>query len=213
MRKITAACAAALLFLVGQVVWAQELEGRLGLGVGLGYSDIAHDDTFLGSTEADGSLFFQANITYFIVNWFSLEFSAGYSKYDLDLDQSGNFVEWGDLEQIPLLLTARFYWWNEIPLVGLYLGGGFGYYFNGFDVSDSYRTTYPGVLVDFDDTLGFHIVGGFEYFFNKDFAINVDLKYTLSKADFSVSRPGSPSLSSDVDLNAFYGCIGVRYYF
>ncbi len=215
-KKVILGSFVTVIFLfVCQIGSAQELTNKFAIGARGAYYRIADDDMPLGQIKSSGTLYGEGNITYFLVNWFSLELSGGYVKPDLDLTWSstGGVVEYGELEQIPILLTAHFHWWKEIPLVGLYAGAGFGYFINDFEVSNSLRSLYPNVAVDADNSLGFHIVAGLEYFVTKKLALNLDFKYVYNPVDFVQRQPGVNDLPFDLDLNTFYGGAGIKYYF
>ncbi|MGD9073636.1 MAG: OmpW family outer membrane protein [Desulfobacteraceae bacterium] len=199
----------------GTVGFAQEMEKKFGIGARAGFYRIADDDTPQGEIKSSGTLYGEANLTYFFVDYFSLELSAGYVKPNLDLTQNstGYVVEYGELEQIPFLLTARFHWWNDIPKVGLYAGGGLGYFFNDFSVSDTYSISNPGLAVEADDSLGAVVSVGLEYFITTKWALNVDLKYIYNPVDFLQTQPGVSPSAFDLNLNTFLGGVGIKYYF
>jgi len=215
-KKVTFMIFVTVMFLfVVRIGSAQELGNKVAVGARGAFYKIADDDIPLGEIKSNGTAYGEANITYFFVNWFSLELSGGYVKPDLDLNRSstGGVVEYGEIEQIPILLTAHFHWWKEIPLVGLYAGAGVGYFINDFEVSSSFRSVYPNVVVDADDSFGFHIVAGLEYFLTKKLSLNLDFKYIYNPVDFVQRQPGVADLSFDLDLHTFYGGAGIKYYF
>ncbi len=132
---------------------------------------------------------------------------------DLTLSSTGSVVEYGELEQIPLLLTARFHWWNDIPKVGLYAGGGVGYFLNDFTVSSTLNSLNPGVAVDVDNSFGVLVAVGVEYFITTKWALNVDVKYVYNPVDFLQTQPGVSPSAFDLDLKAFLGAVGIKYFF
>ena len=198
-----------------QVGSAEELDKRFAVGARAGFNKIADDDMPQGEIRSNGTLYGEANLTYFFVDYFSLEFSGGYVKPDLDLTLSstGSVVEYGELEQIPLLLTARFHWWADIPKVGLYAGGGVGYFVNDFTVSSTYRGLNPGASVDADNSFGALVAVGVEYFITPKWALNVDLKYIYNPVDFLQTQPGVSPSAFDLNLSTFLGGVGIKYYF
>jgi outer membrane protein W len=198
-----------------QVGSAEELGKKFAVGARAGVYKISDDDMPQGEIRSSGTLYGEANLTYFFVDYFSLEFSGGYVKPDLDLRQNatGYVVEYGELKQIPLLLTARFHWWSDIPKVGLYAGGGVGYFINDFTVSSTLRGLYPGISVDADNSLGALVAVGVEYFITTKWALNVDLKYVYNPVDFLQTQPGVSPSAFDLNLNTFLGGVGIKYYF
>ena len=78
---------------------------RGGLGVRL-----RDDDAPQGEIKSSGTVYGEVNLTYFFVEYFSLELSGGYAKPNLDLTQrsTGFAVEYGELKQIPFLSRSDF---------------------------------------------------------------------------------------------------------
>jgi outer membrane protein W len=206
---------AVLFVFIGRIGSAQELNKKFGIGARGSYYRIAKDDMPQGEIRNNGTLYGEANLTYFFVEYFSLELSGGYAKPDLDLRQNstGFVVDYGEIEQIPFLLTARFHWWSDIPKVGLYAGGGVGYFINDFSVSSTFISLNPGVAVDVDNSFGLLAAAGIEYFITTNLALNVDVKYIYNPVDFVQTEPGVSPMSFDLDLNTFIGGVGVKYYF
>lgn len=205
----------ALFMFIGQVGSAQELAKKFAVGARAGFYKIADDDISQGELTSDGTFYGEGNLTYFFVDYFSLEWSVGYVKPDLDLTQTatGYDLQYGELEQIPLLLTARFHWWSDIPKVCLYAGGGLGYFINDFSVSSAFGNLIPGVTVDVDNSFGAVVSAGIEYFISEKLALNVDLKYIYNPVDFIQTSPGVSSSAFDLNLNTFLGGVGIKYYF
>lgn len=175
---------------------------------------MASENTIEGvSFEPDAAPLFEGNLTMFPINWFSLEFSAGYTKTDINNDDFGVSLDFAEFKQIPLLLTGRFHWWNRSENFTLYGGGGIGYYINDAEISDLFSTAVPGTKLSADDSFGFHLAGGLEWFIASNWALNLDLKYTINKADFTLTVPGFAPDSAEFDLNAFIGGVGIKYYF
>lgn len=197
-----------------QVGSAEELDKKFALGARAGVYKISDDDMPLGEIKSNATLYGEANVTYFFVDYFSLEFSGGYVKPDLDLTlTTGSVVDYGEVEQIPFLLTARFHWWADIPKVGLYAGGGVGYFINDFNVSNTLRGLFPGVSVDADNSFGALVAVGVEYFITTKWALNVDLKYIYNTVDFLQTQPGVSPSAFDLNLSTFVGGVGIKYFF
>ena len=216
MKKIVILIMFATVFFVftAQVGFAEELDKKFALGARAGIYKISDDDMPLGEIKSNGTLYGEANLTYFFVDYFSLEFSGGYVKPDLDLTlTTGSVVNYGEVEQIPLLLTARFHWWADIPKVGLYAGGGVGYFVNDFNVSDTLSGLFPGVSVDADNSFGALVAVGVEYFITTKWALNVDVKYIYNTVDFVQTQPGVSPSAFDLNLSTFVAGVGIKYFF
>ncbi len=198
-----------------QAGMAEELDKRFALGARAGFYLITDDDLPQGEITSSATVYGEANLTYFFVDYFSLELSGGYVKPDLDLalSSTGYVVEYGEIEQIPFLLTARFHWWSDIPKVGLYAGGGVGYFINDFTVSSTLSSLYPGVSVDVDNSFGALVALGVEYFITTKWALSVDFKYIYNPVDFLQTQPGVSPSAFDLNLNTFLGAVGIKYFF
>lgn len=214
-RVILIMLATVFFIFTGQVGSAEELNKRFALGARAGFYKITDDDMPQGEIKSNGTLYGEANLTYFFVDYFSLEFSGGYTKPDLDLTLSstGSVVEYGELEQIPFLLTARFHWWSDIPKVGLYAGGGVGYFINDFTVSSTFQSLNPGVAVDVDNSFGALAAVGIECFITPKWALSVDFKYVYNSVDFLQTQPGVSPSAFDLNVSTFLGGVGIKYFF
>lgn len=210
-RKVVVALYVAVLLLVfGQTGFAQEA-GKLGIGARISYVNYSGDDFINEHDEKvnidfDEVAMYGLNVTYFFHKYFSAELSVDYAKTDLYV--SGTFrgvaQTWndGELTQIPVLLTGRLH----IPvnnIVSPYVGAGVGYYFNDYDPK------HPADKATADDSFGFHVNAGVEFFLAENYAINLDLKYVWNDVDFP--DPGEPT--EEISMDAFVAGIGFKYYF
>jgi len=201
---------AALMLIVSQVSFAQDMEGKIGIGVRASYINYSDDDLGGGiDAEFDETAMYGGNLTFFAHNYLSLELSVDYVETDVDLEALGVSVDIGELEQIPILLSLRTHL-STNPKVSPYLTIGIGYYLNDFDMKSSIPAGYD---LDPDDSFGYHLGGGIEYFFNEHFAFNFDLKFIWTNVDFDVSAPGYTTEEHKVDVDAFTSGIGFKYYF
>ena len=129
---------------------AQDVDNRFGLGLRLSY--LSPDGATIDDVTYDpgGTYLVDGNFTYFFVKSFSLEFLVGYTKTDADAEFSGLSVDFGELKQIPLLLTGQYHFWFN-PNSNIYLGGGVGYYLNDFSLSSAVTSIDPTFELEADD--------------------------------------------------------------
>ena len=192
---------AAIVLVISQVSFAQDVEGKFGIGAGVAYINYSEDE---GGLEPDEDVMYGGNLTYFVQEYLSLELSVNYVETDVYLDD----FNLGELEQIPVLLSLRGHL-STNTRVSPYLTAGVGYYLNDFDNESS-----AGSDLDPDDSVGFHLGGGVEYFFNEHFACNLDFKFMWSNVDFSGTAPGGITWRDEtVDVDAFTAGVGFKYYF
>jgi outer membrane protein len=214
MRKNICAlfCVVAILLFFSNVSIAQDLENRFSIGTRLSYVDVADDKVEDITIDPDNTILLEGNLTYYFSNSFSLEFLIGYTETDVDAKIIGTGVNFGELEQIPLLLTGHYHFWIN-PESNIYLGGGIGYYLNDFSLSGLVKSIDPNLDIDADDSFGYHVNAGFETFITDNMTLNLDLKYIWNKADFTARETGFPDETDEVDLNAFVIGLGIKYYF
>lgn len=205
----------AFLFIFSQAAFAQEA-GKLGVGARISYLDISGDDDRGVNFEHDEAALYGIDLTYFFCKHFSLEASLNYARTDIDVQETGEAkFDFGETKQIPVLLTGRFHFPVNDKITP-YIGAGVGYYFNDFDLSSTALSPAmlgPGSTADMDDSFGYHVNGGIEWFLNQNVALNCDLKYIWSSTDLELKVPGEAVEKFDVDLNAFVAGIGIKYYF
>ena len=106
---------------------------------------------------------------------FVIEVDSG--NWKSEVKQKTNGLYPGELSITPILVSGLFLF----PLgksFHLYLGIGFGYYFNHFQISEEI-VTIPEIEItqDVDDKFGFQGEIGFDYFLATNFALNLDMKY------------------------------------
>lgn len=207
---------AAFMLVVSQVSFAQDMEGRLGLGARVSYVNFEGDDyTVYGvnvDVEPDESVMYGLNLTYFIQKYLSIELSVDYTETDVELSALGLSGDAGDFESIPVLLSLRVHF-STNPKVSPYLLFGGGYFFNDIDQNDStIEFIYgSGAKVDVDDSFGFHVGGGVEVFVSENVALNLDLKYIWTEVETSVNVAGFTD--EDMDMDSFVAGLGIKYYF
>ncbi len=205
--------ASALLFVFGQIGLAQDMKGKFGIGARIGYVNYAGDDYDVSGSnidvDFDDAAMYGGNLVYYIHRYFSFELSADYVKTDTEIKGSGlSPTNIGELKQVPIILNGRFHF-STNQKISPYLSAGIGYYLNDFDLSDSSA----GDEIDPDNSFGFNLGGGIQFLLNEHFAIDFDLKYIWNKADFEAKAPGEPTEEVSIDLDNFYGGIGLKYYF
>lgn len=207
---------ALFMLVVGQVSFAQDMEGRLGLGARVSYANYSDDDyTLYGvkiDVEPDESVMYGVNLTYFLTWYYSLELSVGYTETDVDLNALGLSGDAGEVEQIPVLLSLRTHLSHNTK-VNPYFTIGVGYFFNDIDQNDStIEFIYgSGANLDVDDSFGFHIGAGVEFFISENAAVNLDFKYIWTEIEAEVNVSGFSD--EDLKINPYVLGLGIKYYF
>jgi outer membrane protein W len=199
-----------------QISFAQDMERKLGLGTRvscINYSDDAY--TVYGTkvdVEPDESVMYGVNLTYFFLRDLSLELSVDYTETDVELSALGLSGNAGEFESIPVILSLQTHLFTNTK-VSPYLTIGVAYFFNDVDQNDStIEFIYgPGAEIDVDNSLGFLLGGGIEFFISKRAAVNLDFKYIWTKVDAKVNVPGFTKV--DYEIDPFVVGLGIKYYF
>jgi outer membrane protein len=199
---------AALMLVVCQVGFAQDMEGRLGIGARVAYISYSDADVKGVDIEYDESVMYGLNLTYFAHKYISLELSVDWVETDLYLEDF-NDLNAGEIEQIPILFSVRTHL-STNSKVSPYLTFGIGYYINDFDEDSSISTI---ANIDVDDSFGWHVGAGLEYFFNDHIAFNLDLKYIMTNIDVDGDVDGTRLRDDKIDADAFTAGVGFKYYF
>lgn len=193
-----------------------ETARKSGFGARVSYVTYSGDElTLYGvavDVEADSTPSFGLNYTYLFNNYSSLEFSIDYIKTDAQFKALGYSLNMGELTQIPVLFTLRLHP-GVSTKVKPYLGVGVGYYLNSFD-TNSFNASLiygTGAEIDVDDSFGFHVNGGVEFFIAENYSFNLDLKYLLNKADAKVNVSGFTT--EEMSMDAVVVGVGLKYYF
>ena len=204
----------ALLLVFAQVGFAQDMNGKFGIGARIGYVNYSGDSIDDTDVDFDDAAMYGGNLVYYLHSYFSLELSADYVKTDTEFKVSGfSPVNFGELKQVPIILNGRFHF-STNQKISPYLSAGIGYYINDFDLSDAASSELPsGSELDPDDSIGFNLGGGIQFLLNEHFALDLDLKYIWNKTDFKAESPGYETEEDSIDLDNFYVGIGLKYYF
>ena len=205
-------CIVSLIFFIGSISYAQTPPKNWGIGGRISWLTL-DDDTVQGVTfDPDATVLFEGIAQYFVNDLFSLEFSVGYSNGDFDAESLGVSVNFGELQQIPVRLTGRFHHWFVDSKATFYGGGGVGYYFNDFDLANVVLSSEPGASVDVDNSFGYHLDAGVEYFVTESWALDLDVKYVWNKADFDfIDSTGVETVG--IALNSFIAGVSLKYCF
>jgi outer membrane protein W len=165
-------------------------------------------------------IYYGGNFSLGISKNLSLELSGLRVLYEVEGSADG--LSNGELSVIPIQLsiqvrfpvTARF-----IPYV---LGGG-GYYLNSFTLDEEIINTWDALGFDVEETIensfGYHVGAGLDFFITGNIGINVDLKYCLVKTKGSWSltdQIGGTIVSGDLEnlsLNSIMVGAGLKFCF
>jgi outer membrane protein len=220
-RYLLAVCVTVVLLLSARPGFARDA-GEFGFGVRVSHYGI-EDDNFSAvafmpvdvDSTFDDAVLFEMNLTYFFCRYFSLELSVGITEADMDASFLWFDGRYGEIEQLPILLTGRFHWpVNE--WLSPYAGGGVGYYLNDIKRADGpgefFNGSPVGVAAVVDNGFGFHVNAGIEFFIFDHFALNLDVKYIWLQVDIGFEGSGFFSRDS-TRMDALVAGAGLKFYF
>lgn len=152
-------------------------------------------------TGVDNAYVPEVDLTYYFTKNISAELIAVTSKHTV----SANTSKLGDVWVLPPTLTVQYHFTPDSQF-SPYVGAGLNYsWFYGEDASSSF--TKLGV----DGGLGYAVQAGFDYWINKNWGLNLDVKYIDLNVDVSVNNGALHA--NDVKLNPFVVGAGVSYRF
>jgi outer membrane protein len=196
MKKIIAAVVVVLMAaLNANNAAAENLTNKLAISGRIGFTVPSDSEWQInGPITGDTGLTFGVGLLYGVSRNLAAELEYTHSQYDLRYDR---FTKDGtaNVDDVSIGLQMRFPSRQVTP----YLGAGVSILFN--DYTDS----------DVNNTVGFNLKGGMDFFVTPQLALNGELRMVLSpKADMNY-RPVYDRGS--FDPSSFFGLFGIRYFF
>ena len=160
-----------------------------------------------GEADVDSAIAPDLNFTYFFTDNIAAELTLTYAEHDVSAENTavGN-VDLGSLDLLPPTLTAQYHFLPKKPFRP-YVGAGISYIL----IPDED----PGDAdwVDYDDNeIGYTLQVGFDYFFNDNWCLNVDLKKVWVDVDVAVGALGTV-VTTNVDVDPWLIGVGIGYRF
>ncbi len=191
----------------------------LGLkgGIGVTTQDFNPDgfvDTSVGVVPTFG-----ANIAYAIGDKVVVGLLGEYQMLSLDMEVFGYEVDWGDANSITLMPFVEWHFIGRSAAgISPYLLIAAGGNLNSFDVDDQVkqeaRLLYGGDYdIEVDDTFGFKVGFGSDFFITEKFAANLELGWKYNKGEARETLNGVSIGSGDFNASNFAFTGGLRYYF
>lgn len=196
MKKIIAAVVVVLMAALNvNNAAAENLTNKLAISGRIGFTVPSDSEWQIGGpVTSDTGLTFGVGLLYGVSRNLAAELEYTHSQYDLRFDR---FTKDGtaNVDDVSIGLQLRFPSRQVTP----YLGAGVSILFN--DYTDA----------DVNNTVGFNLKGGMDFFVTPQLALNGELRMVLSpKADmndrFSIDR-------GTFDPSSFSGLFGIRYFF
>ncbi len=161
-----------------------------------------------GETDVDNAYTLDLDISYFFTPNLAVELTLAYAEHDVKANSTplGN-LDIGSLDLLPPTLTLQYHF---LPTNAFrpYVGAGFSYVL----IPDED----PGnaLSIDYDDgQVGLALQVGFDYFFNKNWCLTVDVKKVWVDVDVTVQVAPGAYVDTTVDVDPWLIGIGVGYRF
>lgn len=198
--------------------YVEDLKGRFGVGIIGSYVKYQYGHYNLNGEKVkvrpEYGTWLGMNLTYFVTNYTSFELSVDDTKTDLKFSAPTLPPSsiGGKLAQVPILFAGRLHSDSNGNLTP-YFSGGIAYFLNDFHSNtNTIESLYgPGAKIKVDDSFGFFLGTGGEYFFSRNAAFNVDLKYIWDKVKAKVNKPGYTN--EYFHINPIVISAGIKYYF
>jgi outer membrane protein len=188
-RFIVLACATAALSLAAGNVYADSIEGKIGVTGKIGVLLPSDGDFNSVKDETDAGFIFGGGLIYGIDKHFAAEIDVTRTSFDSKLTNFG---------VTNIALGAQYRFALSQPQFVPYLGAGVDILLNDAD---------RGYSVD--NTVGVHAAAGIDYFLMKKVALTAEAKLLVAP-DTDINGPGG---RGNFNPTAFSSTFGVRYFF
>ncbi|MBI5696856.1 MAG: hypothetical protein HZC51_14180 [Nitrospirae bacterium] len=205
--------------------WSVGLAGGGAFALGVESGALTGSEP-ITNADFDNTIAYSGNVMYRFPSGFTARVEVQHMDLDLGVDWAGSV---GSLSTTPVMLLVGYQGMpNEdgIPVDSGFtghgeLGGGIS--FNNFDKGsgmDVVDTLVGGTSdVKIKNGYAFEFGVGGDYFFNRNFSMNLDLRYLLNRAETTGWNPnlvwvgGGPVRISKVVADTGQAMLGVRYWF
>ncbi len=162
-----------------------------------------------GDADIDEQFVPEVDFSYFLTDNLALELIAAVTPHDVTATGTavGN-VDLGDVWLLPPTLTLQYHMMpkNHIsPYVGV--GVNYTHFFNDDLPSNGVATS-----IDYDDSVGFALQAGVDYFVTDNLFLNFDVKKVFINTDVTI-QTGLGQVNADVDIDPWIVGVGVGYKF
>ena len=154
-----------------------------------------------GEVDVGDSLVPELDISYFFTDNIAAELILGTAEHQLDYTGGVNL---GDTMILPPTLTLQYHFTPDAAF-SPYVGAGLNY--SIFYNEDS-GTGFTGL--DVDGGIGYALQAGYDYWLNKNWGVNMDVKKLWLDVD---ARLNNDTIRADVDLDPWIFGAGISYRF
>lgn len=167
----------------------------------------ANINTIGGNVDIDEQYVPELDFTYFFSRNVAAELILATTPHDVTaVNTAAGQVDLGDVWLLPPTLTLQYHFMPESETFRPYVGAGVNY--THFYNEDSGAAN----SIDYDDSFGWALQGGFDYGLDDNWAINVDVKKVMINTDVTI-QSGASTINADVDIDPWIFGFGVAYRF
>lgn len=196
MRRFLAlACLAATIALLSGNALAYDIRGKVGLTGRLGFLLPADNDSDFYHNKTDAGIIGGGGLIYGIDNHFAAEF---------DVTRSSFGSETGDFGITNLSFGGQYRFATPRHDLFPYVGLGLDVLLNDYD-------PYDRTVRNVDNTVGFHVSGGIDYFLQRSLALTAEGKLVAASNVSITDRYGDRR--GTFDPASFSSTVGFRYFF
>jgi outer membrane protein len=164
--------------------------------------------TIGGEAGVDSAITPELDISYFFTENIAAELVLAYSEHDVSAEKTavGN-IDLGSLDLLPPTLTLQYHFTPQNAFRP-YAGAGFSYVLIPDEDPGKVATA-----IDYDNgQIGLALQVGFDYFFTKNWCLNVDVKKVWVDVDATVHALGT-TVRTNVDVDPWLIGVGFGYRF
>ena len=189
---------------LGDGVFAKERFQIRARGIGV-LPDGGGSTTIGGKPDADNAIVPEVDFTYFFTQNVAAELIVATSPHNLSLKNSNlGDLDLGDTMILPPTLTVQYHFTPDNDF-SPYLGAGVNLTIP-YSEDDGDSTT----ALDADPSFGFALQAGFDYWLDKNWGLNLDVKKVWVDVDASINNG---AITGNVELDPWIVGAGVSYRF
>lgn len=190
---------------------AEGLKGKWGLGLRLGPSFLAEDNS--ESTRGDPGLLVNGTLFYGLTERFVAGVDLEWERHAVVNNVSG--ANYGDASTVSIMPRVEYHFQGGHAF-SPYLLLGAGINLNSFNPGSDFQASCPGCTMEPENTLALKGGGGIDYRIRSNIAINTELALKMNDGSANISglfggfTPGS---SADFRVCSLSFVVGVRYFY
>jgi outer membrane protein len=161
-----------------------------------------------GQANVDDAYTLDLDISYFFTPNIAVELTLTYAQHDVNATATPlGYIDLGSLDLLPPTLTLQYHFLPNNKFRP-YIGAGLSYVLiPNEDSGDALSVNYD------DGQVGFALQAGFDYFFTKNWCLNVDVKKVWVDVDATVEVLPGAFVKTTVDVDPWLIGIGIGYRF